>query len=121
MLLISQIFDLAKDRKNCKKVNVFLNSGHCSRIYIVLYIKKMFHRDEPLGRQFRMKFWTEHRKFEGKTLNNWAKPGTSSIESMYSVQPVEAELFPENSRVAKKEATCFWLQWGLLKQQWAYS
>lgn len=26
---------------------------------------------------------------------------------MYSVLPVEAELFPENSGVAKKEATCF--------------
>lgn len=55
----------------------------------------MPHIGKPLGRQFRMKFWSEHRKFEGKTLTNWAKPGTSSIKSTYSDLPVEAELFPE--------------------------
>lgn len=67
----------------------------------------MFYRSKPLGRLFRMKFWTEHRKFEGKTLASWAKPGTSSVKSVYSVLPVEAGLFPENTGVAKKETTCF--------------
>lgn len=71
-------------------MKVFLNSGHCSKIYIVLYIKKMFRRGKPLEKQLRMKFWAEHRKLEGKTLTNWAKPGTNSIKSLYSVLPVEA-------------------------------